>query len=152
MLRLVFHDAATYDLSSNDGGINASIRLELERPENYGLKRGYKVLENTVEMLKGTAAEGLSRADLIALAGAYAVKITGGPVIRNIPVGRKDEEKEDPKGRLPGETLSAQDQVKLFSGKGLNVQEMVALLGSHTVCECILSCVDVFLSFFLILQ
>lgn len=40
-----------------------------------------------MENLKGTPAEGIvSFADLIALGGAYAVSVTGGPVIE-VPVG-----------------------------------------------------------------
>lgn len=45
VLRLVFHDAATYNAACGDGGANASVRLELERPENKGLKRGWRVIE-----------------------------------------------------------------------------------------------------------
>jgi len=41
LLRLVFHDAATYDVSAGNGGINASIQYEFGRPENTGLKRGW---------------------------------------------------------------------------------------------------------------
>ena len=41
-----------------------------------------RVIENVMQNLKGTAAEGrVSYADLIALGGAYAVLITGGPSI-----------------------------------------------------------------------
>ena len=41
-----------------------------------------RVIENVMQNLKGTAAEGrVSYADLIALGGAYAVQITGGPSI-----------------------------------------------------------------------
>jgi L-ascorbate peroxidase len=40
-------------------------------------------IEATEKKLKGTAAEGVvSKADLIALAGAYAVRVTGGPTIQ----------------------------------------------------------------------
>ena len=40
-----------------------------------------------MQTLKGTAAEGrVSHADLIALGGAYAVSITGGPFI-DVPIG-----------------------------------------------------------------
>ncbi len=40
-----------------------------------------------MERLKGTPAEGVvSYADLIALGGAYAVAVTGGPVI-DVPIG-----------------------------------------------------------------
>lgn len=40
MLRLVFHDAATFDERAGDGGADASVVFELDRPENKGLKRG----------------------------------------------------------------------------------------------------------------
>ena len=38
MLRLVFHDAATYDAAAGDGGADASVAFELDRAENFGLK------------------------------------------------------------------------------------------------------------------
>lgn len=41
LLRLAFHDAATYDAQSRDGGANASVQYEFSRPENAGLKRGW---------------------------------------------------------------------------------------------------------------
>lgn len=45
MLRLVYHDAGTFSKKAGDGGLNASIRFELDRPENFGLKRGWKLIE-----------------------------------------------------------------------------------------------------------
>lgn len=132
MLRLVFHDAATFRSASLDGGLNASIQFELERPENFGLKRGVNVIKLMKNRLKGTHAERLSEADLIALAGAHAVKITKGPVI-DVLVGRRDADKADPMGRLPEETFSAGEQIRVFEAMGFKPEEMVALLGSHTV-------------------
>jgi L-ascorbate peroxidase len=41
MVRLVFHDAGTFSAATGDGGVNASIRFELDRPDNFGLKRGW---------------------------------------------------------------------------------------------------------------
>ena len=41
LLRLAFHDAATHEVSSGDGGANASVQYEFSRPENTGLKRGW---------------------------------------------------------------------------------------------------------------
>lgn len=41
MVRLVFHDAGSYSAAAGDGGVNASIRFELDRPDNFGLKRGW---------------------------------------------------------------------------------------------------------------
>ena len=87
MLRLVFHDAGTYNVIAGNGVANASIQHELERPENFGLKRGWKVIQQAMANIKGTAADGVvSEADMIALVGAYAVGLCGGPLI-SVPVG-----------------------------------------------------------------
>lgn len=87
VLRLVFHDSGTYNTAADNGGANASIQHELERPENFGLKRGWKVIQQAMTGIQGTAAEGLvSQADMIALVGAYAVGLCGGPLI-SVPVG-----------------------------------------------------------------
>lgn len=45
IVRLVFHDAGTFRAAAQDGGANASIAFELERPENFGLKRGWRLIE-----------------------------------------------------------------------------------------------------------
>ncbi len=87
LLRLAYHDAGTHNATTCDGGANASIRFELNRPENRGLKRGWRVIEDTMGALRKTPAENrVSFADLIALGGAFAVASTGGPEIR-VPVG-----------------------------------------------------------------
>jgi L-ascorbate peroxidase len=131
-LRLVFHDAGTFDANVGDGGANASIQFELERPENFGLKRGWNVIVATADKLRGSAAESLSMADIIALAGAHAVRITGGPLIE-VPVGRKDASTADAEGRLPAETLSAVEQLATFRSKGFSPREFIALAGAHTL-------------------
>ena len=110
LLRLAFHDAGTFSLAEGNGGANGSIRLELQRPENQGahlimrraasgpctmlspmhtcvgLKRGINVINDAMQQLQGTPAQGLSTADMIALAAAEAVRMTGGPAIR-MPIG-----------------------------------------------------------------
>ena len=96
VLRLAFHDAGTFDKVAGNGGLNASIGYELDRLESFGLKRGWNLVLKTEEALKGTPAEGqVSRADLIALMGAAAVAITGGPRIV-VPIGRLDALGPDP--------------------------------------------------------
>ena len=42
VLRLVFHDAGTFEMDDNSGGMNGSIVYELDRPENTGLKKSLK--------------------------------------------------------------------------------------------------------------
>ncbi|PNH00090.1 putative L-ascorbate peroxidase 6 [Tetrabaena socialis] len=134
-LRLVFHDAGTFSAAAKDGGLNASIQYELDRPENMGLKRGWRIVEQVRQDLRGTAAEGVvSDADLVALAGAYGIRICGGPAIA-VPIGRPTATagSVDPPGRMPAETFSAAELKASFAAKGFNVKELVVLSGAHTL-------------------
>ena len=135
MLRLVFHDAATYRMKSSDGGVNGSIQYELERPENFGLKRGVNVIRQLKDRLNTKYGNNdYSVADLIVLSAAYAVYMTHGPdMFHAVRVGRVDAMAEDPVGRMPEETLSAKEQLAVFESMGFSPKEMVALLGSHTI-------------------
>ncbi|KAJ3694217.1 hypothetical protein LUZ60_009697 [Juncus effusus] len=130
ILRLVFHDAGTFDLNSNSGGMNGSIIYELDRPENTGLKKSVKILEKAKREIE--TIQKVSWADLIAVAGAEAVSLCGGPTI-NIKLGRLDSNAVDPEGRLPEESLNAVDLKKCFKNKGFSTQEMVVLSGAHTI-------------------
>ncbi|XP_020101007.1 putative L-ascorbate peroxidase 6 isoform X7 [Ananas comosus] len=87
MLRLAFHDAGTFDIDGNSGGMNGSIIYELERPENAGLNKSVKILEKTRREIENIRH--VSWADLIAVAGAEAVSLCGGPAIP-IRLGRID--------------------------------------------------------------
>ena len=139
LLRLAFHDAAAFDASKRDGGSNGSIRFELDRPESFGLKRGWRVVEAVSERLKkgkseNAEAASLSFADLIALGGAWAVEATGGPKLLSlVPVGRTDAEAADPPGRLPSEDAGAAELVASFAAKGLTPLDLVSLSGAHTL-------------------
>eukprot|EP00897_Mesotaenium_endlicherianum_P009894 jgi/Mesen1/8933/ME000550S08355 len=130
VLRLSFHDAATYSLASGAGGMNGSVLMELERPESAGLKRAIRVLEKV--RLDLEPALQVSWADMIALAGAEAIEICGGPHIK-VPLGRLDKAVADEEGQMPAEDLSAAALREAFHSKGFSTQEMVALLGSHTL-------------------
>ncbi|XP_051151176.1 putative L-ascorbate peroxidase 6 isoform X2 [Andrographis paniculata] len=129
-LRLVFHDAGTFDMDDKTGGMNGSIVYELERPENMGLDKSLKVLEKA----KGQTdtVNPVSWADLIAVAGAEAVEICGGPKIP-VQLGRIDAKVPDPDGRLPQESLDASTMKQFFKKKGFSIQELVALSGAHTL-------------------
>jgi len=129
VLRLAFHDAGTYNAALGTGGPNASVLFELERPESFGLKRGLRPVQDAAELLKGTAAERLSFADLIQLAGAHAVAVTGGPAIA-VPLGRVDTAAADPEGRMPEETLDGPALKAHFAAAGFSARELVALSGA----------------------
>ncbi|CBI21045.3 hypothetical protein VitviT2T_004808 [Vitis vinifera] len=130
VLRLVFHDAGTFEMDDNSGGMNGSIVYELDRPENTGLKKSLKILEKAksgVDMVQP-----VSWADMIAVAGAEAVSVCGGPKIP-VQLGRLDSMAPDPEGKLPEESLDASALKQCFQRKGLATQELVALSGAHTL-------------------
>jgi len=134
VLRVAFHDAGTFRVASGDGGANASVAFELDRPESFGLKRGLRPIMEARAAMAGTPAEALSLADCIYLAGAYAVEATGGPKLFDIvPIGRVDVQVPDPEGRLPEETLGGAALREHFALSGFSAQELVALSGAHTI-------------------
>ncbi|KAG8087928.1 hypothetical protein GUJ93_ZPchr0010g11084 [Zizania palustris] len=130
MVRLVFHDAGTFDIADKSGGMNGSIIYEVDRPENTGLNKSIKVLGKAKEVID--RVQPVSWADLIAVAGAEAVALCGGPEIP-VRLGRLDSSTVDPAGKLPEETLDAAALKTLFSKKGFSTQEMVVLSGAHTI-------------------
>ncbi len=128
-LRLAYHDAGTYSKSKNCGGANGSIRFEeeLKRKENAGLEIAVRLLEPIKAMLRE-----ISWADLIAFAGAEAIRRAGGPEIY-LPFGRMDGAQCTPEGMMASETLPFADLKTRFMDMGFNAQELVALSGAHTV-------------------
>jgi L-ascorbate peroxidase len=130
VLRLVFHDAGTFDVGDKSGGMNGSIIYEVDRPENTGLSKPLKILRKAKEGID--QVQQVSWADLIAVAGAEAVALCGGPEIP-VRLGRLDSSTADPAGKLPEETLDIVALKRSFSKKGFSVQEMVVLSGAHTI-------------------
>ena len=134
VLRLVFHDAGTRRVASDDGGANASVRFELSRPESFGLKRGLGPVTAVYEATRDGPASGLSFADVIAASGAYAVELTGGPEITSrLRFGRADATAADPENRMPGESASGEETRAAFSAMGYTLAETVCLAGAHTI-------------------
>lgn len=76
--------------------------------------------------------QSVSWADMIAVAGAEAVSLCGGPEIP-VQLGRLDSLTSDPEGKLPEETLDAPSLKQCFQRKGFSTQELVALSGAHTL-------------------
>ncbi|XP_059459437.1 putative L-ascorbate peroxidase 6 isoform X2 [Corylus avellana] len=130
VLRLVFHDAGTFDMDENSGGMNGSVVYELDRPENAGLQKPMKTLEKAKTEVD--AIQPVSWADMIAVAGAEAVSLCGGPTIP-VLLGRLDSVEPDPEGKLPQESLDAPGLKQCFQRKGLTTQDLVALSGAHTL-------------------
>ncbi|ONI34414.1 hypothetical protein PRUPE_1G481000 [Prunus persica] len=135
VLRLVFHDAGTFQVDENSGGMNGSVIYELDRPENKGLKSPFKILEKAKSECCANVwmfPKLVSWADMISVAGAEAVSICGGPTIQ-VSLGRLDSKEPDPEGKLPAESLDAFALRQSFQTKGFSTQELVALSGAHTI-------------------
>ncbi len=84
------------------------------------------------------AHPGLTYADLYTLAAVVAIEEMGGPTIKWRP-GRndfKDGKTSPPDGRLPDAAQGAQHVRDIFYRMGFNDQEIVALLGAHSLGRC----------------
>lgn len=128
-VRAAFHDAGSYNPADNTGGATGALRLPevLARPEHKGV-------EMTVTWLTPVKCifPDVSWADLFLLAGAYAIKIMGGPDIP-LKLGRVDSDKLPTPGRLTLDTMTTSQLKDHFAQMGFTTRELIALTGSHTV-------------------
>ncbi|OTB01882.1 putative class II peroxidase [Hypoxylon sp. CI-4A] len=132
-IRLGFHDAATWDKNSDYGGADGSIALnddEAARSENRGLDTIIPQTKTWFDTYKGY---GISMADLIQTAAMTASVVCPlGPRIKHY-VGRKDDSTAGPTGKLPLPQQDAQFIIDLFAAKTFTSDDLVALLGAHSV-------------------
>ena len=68
LISLAIRDAGSYDAASGSGGLNGSIRFELDRPENKKFVDAVRQLETAKREIDQKAAQPIGWADLIALA------------------------------------------------------------------------------------
>ncbi|XWS67741.1 hypothetical protein CRYUN_Cryun04dG0031400 [Craigia yunnanensis] len=129
MLRLAWHDAGTYDVSTKTGGPNGSIRNEEEY--THGSNNGLKIAIDFCEEVKAKHPK-ITYADLYQLAGVVAVEVTGGPTVDFVP-GRKDSNICPKEGRLPDAKKGAPHLRDIFYRMGLSDKDIVALSGGHTL-------------------
>ncbi|GMJ12696.1 ascorbate peroxidase 3 [Hibiscus trionum] len=129
MLRLAWHDAGTYDVSTKTGGPNGSIRNEEEY--THGANNGLNIALDFCEDVKDKHPK-ITYADLYQLAGVVAVEVTGGPTIDFVP-GRKDSNICPKEGRLPDAKRGAPHLRDIFYRMGLSDKDIVALSGGHTL-------------------
>jgi len=132
-IRLAWHQSGSFDKATGTGGSNgATIRYSPEK--DYGANAGLAIARDRLEKVKQAFPE-ISYADLYTLAGVVAVEEMGGPTIKWRP-GRTDAKPEagtPPDGRLPDAAKGSDHIRQIFYGKGFNDQEIVALLGCHSV-------------------
>lgn len=131
-IRLMFHDSGAWNTTMDFGGADGSAVLteEADRRENSGLKEISARLRTLHNKYRG---KGVSMADLIQVGSNVATVVCPrGPRIRTF-VGRLDSTKPAPEGLLPGPRQEASQIRTAFAAKGISPDELVALIGSHTV-------------------
>ena len=129
LLRLAFHDSGTFCKQSKDGGVSGSITHtdEIKREENDGLQKSVNLVKQLKEELSN-----ISLPDIIAISGAVAVEICGGPTI-DVGLGRIENCDPAPESRLPDENDNANKLRETFGRMGLSLKDLVVLSGAHTL-------------------
>ncbi|XP_051147138.1 peroxidase N1-like [Andrographis paniculata] len=131
LLRMLFHDCFV-------NGCDASILIDGAGTEKTAgpnlLLRGYEVIDDAKQQLEAACPGVVSCADILALAARDSVVLTGGASWA-VPTGRRDGRVSlaSDTSNLPGFTDSVDVQKQKFLDKGLNTQDLVTLVGGHTI-------------------
>ncbi|OAY60802.1 peroxidase 72 [Manihot esculenta] len=136
LLRLHFHDCfvkgcdASLLLDSS-----GSIVSEKRSNPNRNSARGFEVIDEIKTALEKECPQTVSCADILALAARDSTVLTGGPSWK-VPLGRKDSRGASLSGsnnNIPAPNNTFQTILTKFKLNGLNVVDLVALSGSHTI-------------------
>jgi len=142
IVRLIFHDCATWDPASKTGGCHACLAIQCTTPnaceytasENNGLQKPINQLETLY--INNSLNRFLSRSDFWVLAATYAIKYTsGGNVTLPYYYGRTDCP-ACPLPRFPGRLPSHQAGQSALNDVFLTrlaftPEDLVAILGAH---------------------
>ncbi|KAG6406787.1 hypothetical protein SASPL_134398 [Salvia splendens] len=131
LLRMHFHDCFVE-------GCDASILIDGPNTEKTAgpnrLLRGYEVIDDAKQQIERVCPGVVSCADILALAARDSVVVSGGGSWA-VPTGRRDGRvsQASATSNLPGFRDSVDVQKQKFLDKKLNTQDLVALVGGHTI-------------------
>ncbi|XP_062177334.1 peroxidase N1-like [Alnus glutinosa] len=131
LLRMHFHDCFVQ-------GCDASVLIDGPSAEKTAAPnrslRGFEVIDDAKAQLEAACPGVVSCADILALAARDSVVLTNGPTWQ-VPTGRRDGRVSlaTDAANLPGFTDSIDVQKQKFAAKGLNTQDLVTLVGGHTI-------------------
>nr|GEV98782.1 peroxidase N1-like [Tanacetum cinerariifolium] len=131
LLRMFFHDCFI-------NGCDASVLLDGASTEKNGAPnaflRGFEVIDAAKSRLETACPGVVSCADIVALAARDSVVLTGGRSWQ-VPLGRRDGlvSRASDTANLPAFNDPMTVQIQKFADKGLNVQDLVILVGGHTI-------------------
>ncbi|GJN07377.1 hypothetical protein PR202_ga25203 [Eleusine coracana subsp. coracana] len=132
LIRLFFHDFAVQ-------GTDASVLVDAPGSEKYAdaskTLRGFDLIEDIKTELEKKCKHTVSCADILTAAARDASTAVGVPYW-SLRYGRKDgtESREDEADRyVPMGGESVTDLIAFFQSNGLNIVDLVALSGAHTI-------------------
>ncbi|KAF8410552.1 hypothetical protein HHK36_003083 [Tetracentron sinense] len=136
LLRLHFHDCFVKGcdaslLLDNRGSI---ITEKLSNP-NRNSARGFEVIDEIKSALEEECPHTVSCADILALAARDSTVLAGGPSWE-VPLGRRDSKGaslSDSNNNIPAPNNTFQTIFTKFKLQGLDIADLVALSGSHTI-------------------
>lgn len=136
LLRLEFHDCF---VKGCDASIlldsSKSITTEKNSNPNRNSARGFDVIDDIKSALEKECPQTVSCADILALAARDSTVLTGGPSWE-VPLGRRDSRSASLSGSnndIPAPNNTFQTILTKFKRQGLNIVDLVALSGSHTI-------------------
>ncbi|PIA55872.1 hypothetical protein AQUCO_00700296v1 [Aquilegia coerulea] len=136
LLRLHFHDCFVKGCDASVLLDNSSnIISEKGSNPNRNSARGFEVIDDIKSALEKECPGTVSCADALALAARDSTVLAGGPTW-DVPLGRKDSKGASISGSnnmIPAPNNTFQTILTKFKLQGLNVVDLVALSGSHTI-------------------
>ncbi|KAJ6682160.1 PEROXIDASE 72-RELATED [Salix koriyanagi] len=136
LLRLHFHDCF---VKGCDASVlldsTGSIVSEKGSNPNRNSLRGFEVIDEIKSALEKECPQTVSCADIMALSARDSTVLTGGSSWE-VPLGRRDSRGASLSGsnnNIPAPNNTFQTILTKFKLKGLNVVDLVALSGSHTI-------------------
>jgi catalase (peroxidase I) len=134
-IRLGFHDAGAWSLTSGFGGADGSMLIspdEEDRPENNGMQ---EIIATYRTILSKYSSFGVGAADFIQFGATVAtVSCPLGARVRTF-VGRQDGDGSSPDGLLPDVHSDADTLIALFADKTISAGDLAALVGAHSTSE-----------------
>ncbi|XP_039143656.1 peroxidase 19 [Dioscorea cayenensis subsp. rotundata] len=138
-IRLFFHDCFVEGCDGSiliAGSDGSKVGVERDVGDNKSLAQESFELVNEVKSLVETKCPGVvSCADVLAIAARDFVHLAGGPYYQ-VKKGRRDSKvslASKVKLNLPKSNSTIDELLHLFTSKGLNVTDLVALSGAHTI-------------------
>uniref|UniRef100_A0A2P2P1E8 Peroxidase n=1 Tax=Rhizophora mucronata TaxID=61149 RepID=A0A2P2P1E8_RHIMU len=136
LLRLHFHDCF---VKGCDGSVlldsSGTLISEKRSVPNRDSARGFEVFDKIKSALEKECPQTVSCADIMALVARDSTVLLGGPSWE-VPLGRRDSRDASLSGsnyNIPAPNNTFQTILTKFKLKGLNLVDLVALSGSHTI-------------------